>query len=79
MYAGRPAEEPLRPRTPGTGSATVDRETKSLHRQPDPVAVRVPADPTGAADLTRAEMQGRRDAHAMFRAQKRSVPGFERA
>jgi hypothetical protein len=39
----------------------------------------VPADPTGAADLTRAEMQGRRDAHAMFRAQKRSVPGFERA
>ena len=28
--------------------------------------VRVPADPTSAADLTRAEMQGRADAHAMF-------------
>lgn len=39
--------------------------------------VRVPADPTNAADLTRAEMQGRADAHAMFRAWKRDVPGFE--
>ena len=38
--------------------------------------VRVPADPTNAADLTRAEMQGRADAHAMFRAWKRDVPGF---
>jgi len=39
--------------------------------------VRVPADPTNAADLSRAEMQGRADAHAMFRAWKREVPGFE--
>ena len=39
--------------------------------------VRVPADPTNAADLSRAEMQGRADAHAMFRAWKRDVPGFE--
>jgi glycine/D-amino acid oxidase-like deaminating enzyme len=38
--------------------------------------VRVPADPTSAADLTRAEMQGRTDAHAMFRAWKRDVPAF---
>jgi hypothetical protein len=41
--------------------------------------VRVPADPTDAADLTRAEMQGRADAWAMFRAWKRDVPGFEEA
>ena len=41
--------------------------------------VRVPADPTNAADLSRAEMQGRADAHAMFRAWKRDVPGFENA
>ena len=39
--------------------------------------VRVPADPTNAADLTRAEMQGRADAHAMFRAWKRDVAGFK--
>ena len=39
--------------------------------------VRVPADPTNAADLSRAEMQGRADAHAMFKAWKRDVPGFE--
>jgi len=38
--------------------------------------VRVPADPTNAADLTRAEMQGRADAHAMFRAWKKDVPAF---
>ncbi len=38
--------------------------------------VRVPADPTNAADLTRAEMQGRSDAHAMFRAWKRDIPAF---
>lgn len=38
--------------------------------------VRVPADPTNAADLSRAEMQGRADAHAMFRAWKRNVPAF---
>lgn len=38
--------------------------------------VRVPADPTNAADLTRAEMQGRADAHAMFRAWKKDIPAF---
>ncbi len=41
--------------------------------------VRVPADPTDAADLTRAEMQGRADAHAMFNAWKRDVPAFKDA
>lgn len=41
--------------------------------------VRVPADPTNAADLTRAEMQGRADAHAMFKAWKRDVPAFKDA
>lgn len=41
--------------------------------------VRVPADPTNAADLTRAEMQGRADAHAMFRAWKQDVPAFAEA
>jgi ribulose 1,5-bisphosphate synthetase/thiazole synthase len=41
--------------------------------------VRVPADPTDAADLSRAEMQGRADAWAMFQAWKRDVPGFEKA
>ena len=38
--------------------------------------VRVPANPTDAADLSRAEMQGRADALAMFRAWKRDVPAF---
>jgi hypothetical protein len=41
--------------------------------------VRVPANPTDAADLSRAEMQGRRDAHAMFAAWKKGVPGFEQS
>ena len=41
--------------------------------------VRVPANPTNAADLTRAEMQGRADAYAMFRAWKRDVPAFRDA
>lgn len=41
--------------------------------------VRVPANPTDAADLSRAEMQGRRDAHAMFAAWKKRVPGFEQS
>lgn len=41
--------------------------------------VRVPADPTNAADLSRAEMQGRADALAMFRAWQREVPAFARA
>lgn len=39
--------------------------------------IRVPANPTDAADLSRAEMQGRADAWAMFQAWKRDVPGFE--
>ena len=39
--------------------------------------IRVPANPTDASDLSRAEMQGRADAHAMFRAWKKQVPGFE--
>ena len=41
--------------------------------------VRVPANPTDAADLTRAEMQGRADAHAMFRAWKQDVSAFKDA
>jgi len=40
-------------------------------------AVRVSGDASDAADLTRAEMQGRRDAWTMFREWKKSVPGFE--
>jgi ribulose 1,5-bisphosphate synthetase/thiazole synthase len=39
--------------------------------------VRVPADASDPVDLTRAEMQGRSDAWAMFEAWKRDVPGFE--
>lgn len=39
--------------------------------------VRVPANPTDAADLSRAEMQGRADALAMFHAWKRDVPAFK--
>jgi hypothetical protein len=39
--------------------------------------IRVPADATDPVDLTRAEMQGRSDAWAMFEAWKREVPGFE--
>lgn len=42
-------------------------------------SIRVPANPTSAADLTRAEMQGRSDVLAMFTAWKRDVPGFEDA
>ncbi len=41
--------------------------------------VRVPANPTDAADLSRAEVQGRADAYAMFRAWKKSVPAFANA
>jgi FAD dependent oxidoreductase len=41
--------------------------------------IRVPADPTNAADLSRAEMQGRADALAMFRAWKNDVPAFKNA
>ena len=40
-------------------------------------ATRVPGDATDAADLSRAEMQGRADAWTMFRAWKEKVPGFE--
>jgi hypothetical protein len=39
--------------------------------------VRVPADASDPVELTRAEMQGRSDAWAMFEAWKRDVPGFE--
>lgn len=41
--------------------------------------IRVPGDASDPADLTRAEMQGRSDAWAMFEAWKREVPGFEEA
>ncbi len=41
--------------------------------------IRVPADASDPAELTRAEMQGRSDAWAMFEAWKRDVPGFEDA
>lgn len=41
--------------------------------------IRVPANPTDAADLSRAEAQGRADAHVMFRAWKRDVPAFKDA
>lgn len=40
-------------------------------------ATRIPGDASDAADLTRAEMQGRQDAWTMFEAWKKSVPGFE--
>ena len=39
--------------------------------------IRVPGDASDPVDLTRAEMQGRSDAWAMFEAWKREVPGFE--
>jgi plasmid stabilization system protein ParE len=42
-------------------------------------AIRVPADGSDPEDLTRAEIQGRRDAWTMFEAWKREVPGFEDA
>ncbi|MFN7894188.1 MAG: FAD-dependent oxidoreductase [Pirellula sp.] len=41
--------------------------------------VRVPANPTDAADLSRAEVQGRADAYAMFVAWKQDVPAFREA
>lgn len=40
-------------------------------------ATRVPADATDAADFTRAEMQGRRDAWTIYQEWKSKVPGFE--
>jgi hypothetical protein len=39
-------------------------------------AVRVPGDASDARDLTRCEIQGRRDAHTMFDLWKEKVPGF---
>lgn len=42
-------------------------------------AVRVPADATDPTDLTRAEMQARRDAWTMYECWKREVPGFQDA
>lgn len=42
-------------------------------------AIRVAADASVAADLTRAEMQGRADAWTMFQRWKKNVPGFEDA
>ncbi len=40
-------------------------------------ATRVPADATNAADFTRAEIQGRKDAWTIFSEWKAKVPGFE--
>jgi hypothetical protein len=40
-------------------------------------ATRVPANATDAADFTRAEMQGRKDAWTIFNEWKAKVPGFE--
>jgi aromatic ring-cleaving dioxygenase len=42
-------------------------------------AVRVPGDATDASDLTRSEIQGRKDAWAMFEICKKYVPGFEKS
>jgi hypothetical protein len=41
--------------------------------------IRVPADATDPVDLTRAEMQGRADAWAMFEAWKRDIPAFAKS
>ena len=40
-------------------------------------ATRIPADATNAADFTRAEIQGRKDAWTIFNEWKTKVPGFE--
>jgi hypothetical protein len=40
-------------------------------------AVRVPGNAVDAADYTRAEIQGRKDAWTMFREWKKRAPGFE--
>ena len=42
-------------------------------------AVRVPGDGTDPVDMTRAQMQGRADAWAIYECWKRDVPGFEDA
>jgi hypothetical protein len=41
--------------------------------------IRVPADATDPVDLTRAEIQGRADAWAMFEAWKKDIPAFAEA
>lgn len=40
-------------------------------------AIRVPGDASDAADLTRVEIQARKDSWTIFEAWKKSVPGFE--
>lgn len=40
-------------------------------------ATRIPGDATDAADFSRAEMQGRKDAMTIFKLWKAKVPGFE--
>jgi hypothetical protein len=40
-------------------------------------ATRIPGDATDAADFSRAEMQGRKDAMSIFKLWKAKVPGFE--
>jgi len=57
---------------PGVGFAFGPREI-NVH------GVRVPGDASSAADLTRAEMQGRIDAWTMFRAWKENIPEFANA
>ncbi len=42
-------------------------------------AIRIAGDGSDAADLTRAEMQGRRDCWTMFNRFKKNVPGFEQS
>ncbi|SFI46448.1 FAD-dependent oxidoreductase [Planctomicrobium piriforme] len=42
-------------------------------------ATRIPGDASDAAELTRAEIQGRQDAWTMFREWKKSTPGFEQS
>ena len=42
-------------------------------------AIRVPGDASDAADLTRAEIQGRRDCWTMFDRFKKNIPGWEEA
>ena len=57
---------------PGLGFMYDEREAY-IH------SVRVPADGSDPENLTRAEMQGRRDSWTMFESWKREVPGFEDA
>ena len=41
--------------------------------------IRVPGDATNAEDLTRAEMQGRKDCWTMYERFKKNIPAFEKA